>query len=80
MFPRMSVSPLRAGELRCEMVFDAVYRPMQTRLLELAAERGIKCVPGVEMFLAQGVAQFEIWTGKQAPEAAMRKAVLAALR
>jgi 3-dehydroquinate dehydratase/shikimate dehydrogenase len=80
MFPRTSVSPLRAEELHCELVLDAIYRPVQTRLLKLAAKRGIKCVPGVEMFLAQGAAQFEIWTGKPAPETAMRKAVLAALR
>jgi len=32
------------------------------------------------MFLAQGVAQWEIWTEKRAPEASMRRAVLAALR
>jgi 3-dehydroquinate dehydratase/shikimate dehydrogenase len=80
MFPLAPRSPLRAAELRCGLVFDAVYRPRRTRLLELAAQRGISCVPGVEMFLAQGAAQFDIWTGQRAPEAAMRKAVLAALR
>jgi shikimate 5-dehydrogenase len=32
------------------------------------------------MFVAQGTAQYEIWTGKRAPEAVMRKAVLAALQ
>jgi 3-dehydroquinate dehydratase/shikimate dehydrogenase len=80
MFPQPPRSPLRAGELRCNLVFDAVYRPMRTRLLELAGKRGIKCVSGAEMFLAQGAAQFAIWTGRRAPEAAMRRAVLAALR
>jgi shikimate 5-dehydrogenase len=33
----------------------------------------------VEMFLAQGIAQWEIWMEKSAPEAFMRRAVLRAL-
>jgi shikimate 5-dehydrogenase len=48
--------------------------------LRLAAKKGIATVSGVEMFLAQGIAQWEIWTERRAPEAAMRAAVLGALR
>jgi shikimate 5-dehydrogenase len=33
----------------------------------------------VEMFLAQGFAQYEIWTGERAPEAAIRRAVTGVL-
>ena len=47
--------------------------------MQLAARRGIETVSGVEMFVAQGTAQWEIWTGERAPEAAMRRAVLRAL-
>jgi shikimate 5-dehydrogenase len=47
--------------------------------MQLAAHRGIETVSGVEMFVAQGTAQWEIWTGQRAPENAMRAAVLAAL-
>ena len=54
---------------------DLIYRPLQTKLLRMAAERGIRTVSGVEMFLAQGIAQWELWMGSRAPEAAMRKAV-----
>jgi shikimate 5-dehydrogenase len=56
-----------------------VYRPRTTKLLQLAARRGIETVSGVEMFVAQGSAQWEIWTGERAPESAMRRAVLRAL-
>jgi len=61
-------------------VMDLIYCPMKTRLLELAERRGIETISGVQMFLAQGTAQWEIWTGVRAPEATMRRAVLAALR
>lgn len=79
MHPAVRNSPLEARELNCRLVFDTIYRPRVTRLLQLAARRGIETVSGVEMFVAQGVAQWEIWTGARAPVDAMRKAVVSAL-
>ncbi len=76
MHPNTHQSPLNARELNCRIVFDAVYRPRHTKLLQLAASKGIETISGVEMFLAQGIAQWEIWTGTRAPEAIMRRAVL----
>ncbi len=80
MHPRTAISPLSRPELHCRLVMDLIYRPQKTQLLRLAARKGIATVSGVEMFLAQGIAQWEIWTGQRAPEAAMRVAVLGALR
>ena len=79
MFPRGDDSPLDAPELRCSLVFDLIYRPLRTRLLHLAERRGIDTLSGVEMFVAQGAAQWELWTGEKAPVAAMRAEVTAAL-
>jgi 3-dehydroquinate dehydratase/shikimate dehydrogenase len=79
MYPKTEGSPLEARELNCRLVFDTIYRPRVTKLLQLAVRRGIESVSGVEMFLAQGTAQWEIWTGERAPEKAMRKAVFDAL-
>jgi 3-dehydroquinate dehydratase / shikimate dehydrogenase len=79
MHPFVNDSPLGARELNCRLVFDTIYRPRQTRLLRLAASRGIETVSGVEMFVAQGTAQWEIWTGQRAPVEAMRRAVVDAL-
>jgi len=62
-----------------ERAFDLIYRPRVTKLMQLAAQRGIETVSGVEMFLAQGTAQWEIWTGERAPVEAMRRAVLRVL-
>jgi 3-dehydroquinate dehydratase / shikimate dehydrogenase len=72
-------SPLESRELNCRLVFDLIYRPRVTKLIQLAARRGIETVSGVEMFVAQGTAQWEIWTGERAPVGAMRGAVLRAL-
>jgi 3-dehydroquinate dehydratase / shikimate dehydrogenase len=80
MHPHDGISPLAPGELHSRIVMDLIYRPQRTQLLKLAAKKGIATVSGLEMFLAQGFAQWEIWMGKRAPEAAMRRAVLAALR
>jgi 3-dehydroquinate dehydratase / shikimate dehydrogenase len=79
MHPRVHDSPLDARDLNCRLVFDTIYRPQETKLLRLAARRGIETVSGVEMFLAQGTAQFEIWTGERAPAQLMRKVAQQAL-
>src|SRR5713226_2618592 len=80
MYPHDGISPLAPGELHCRIVMDLIYRPQRTQLLKIAAKKGIATVSGVEMFLAQGIAQWEIWTSKRAPKSPMRRAVLAALR
>lgn len=76
MHPSVGSSPLKVDELNCRLVFDIIYRPQMTKLLQMAARRGIQTVSGVEMFVAQGAAQWEIWMGHQAPLSAMRRAVL----
>ncbi|HEV2223888.1 MAG TPA: shikimate dehydrogenase [Candidatus Acidoferrales bacterium] len=80
MHPHTGDSPLEGRELNCRLVFDTIYRPQRTKLLQLAAGRGIETVSGLDMFLAQGIAQWEIWMGERAPEKTMREAVVAALR
>jgi len=80
MHPFAGESPLEARDLNCRLVFDTIYRPRLTKLLQLAKRRGIETVSGVEMFVSQGTAQWEIWTGQRAPVEAMRNAVFSALR
>jgi 3-dehydroquinate dehydratase/shikimate dehydrogenase len=72
-------SLLEPDELRARLVFDMVYNPVETPLIRLAREKGIAVIPGLEMFVHQGAKQFEIWTGKPAPEADMRRVVIHAL-
>jgi shikimate dehydrogenase len=58
-----------------KVVFDAVYRPRETKLLAEAKRNGSKVVHGEEMLLHQGMAAFRLWTGMEAPEKVMRKAL-----
>ncbi len=67
--------PIEENELNAGLVFDMVYNPLETPLLKLARERGIPVITGLEMFVQQGARQFEIWTGKPAPEAEMQRVV-----
>ncbi|MBH0176460.1 MAG: shikimate dehydrogenase [Nitrospira sp.] len=53
-------------------VMDIVYNPRETRLLRDARRAGCKTIPGLEMFLNQAVAQFELWTTQSAPVDEMR--------
>ena len=73
-------SPLESRELNCSLVMDLVYRPLRTELLRRAERRGIETISGVDMFVAQGVAQWELWMGESAPAALMRRVVLDALQ
>ncbi len=72
--------PIAENELNASLVFDMVYSPLETPLLKLAKERGIAVIGGLEMFVQQGARQFEIWTGKPAPESDMQRVVELALR
>ena len=71
---------LEAKEINAKLVFDLVYNPVDTPLLKMARQKGIAVVTGVEMFVQQGARQFEIWTGKRAPEDEMLRVVVHALR
>jgi 3-dehydroquinate dehydratase/shikimate dehydrogenase len=72
--------PIKENELNASLVFDMVYNPLDTPLLKLAKARGLAVISGLEMFVQQGARQFEIWTGKPAPEAEMLRVVELALR
>jgi len=58
-----------------KVVFDAVYRPRETNLLQEAKRNGSVVIHGEDMLLHQGMAAFRLWTGKDAPEKVMRKAL-----
>lgn len=48
--------------------FDTVYNPIETPMLKAAKEHGYRTIDGVQMFVKQAEAQFELWTGQSAPD------------
>jgi 3-dehydroquinate dehydratase/shikimate dehydrogenase len=72
--------PLKESEIQARIVFDMVYDPGETRLLQIARAKGFQTIPGIEMFVHQAARQFEIWSGKPAPTEEMMGAVTIALQ
>ena len=60
---------------RLRLVYDLVYNPAETRLIHEAKLAGVSVLGGLEMLIAQGARQFEIWTGEKAPIGEMAEAV-----
>jgi len=61
-------SPLSAELIpKNVLVYDLVYNPRETPLLQLARNVGANILSGLAMLVYQGAASFELWTGKKAP-------------
>ena len=56
-------------------VFDLVYVPPETPLLQAARARGLRAANGSEMLIAQAAIAFERWTGVGGMAEVMRMAV-----
>jgi shikimate dehydrogenase len=61
--PEVDLSPLPADAL----VYDIVYAPLVTPLLEQAEDRGLETVDGLEMLLGQAAIAFELFFGAAPP-------------
>ena len=80
MHPDVEASPVPKHCLKEGMtIFDTVYNPLETLLLEQAKAVGAKTVDGAEMFVRQAMAQFKLFTGQEADEDVMRKTVFGCL-
>ncbi len=49
-----------------DLIFDLIYRPIQTKLLSDARAQGQSILNGLDMFVRQAAAQFQLWTGQSA--------------
>jgi shikimate 5-dehydrogenase len=79
--PTEGDSPVPVELLRPNLwVYDLVYNPTETRLLQFARESGARPVGGLDMLVYQAVESVRFYTGLDAPVTAMREAALARLR
>ena len=73
MHPKTDASPISKELLHENLfVFDVIYNPLQTKLMQDATEIGCKTLGGLDMLVNQGVLAFEWWTGKS-PNATLMK-------
>ncbi len=80
MTPHTDAMPTDPARFEPEaVVMDIVYNPLETRWLRAAKKRGCTVIDGLAMFVHQGALQFELWTGRAAPRAVMRSAVMESL-
>lgn len=61
------------------IVYDVVYNPIKTLLLQYAEQNGLRTVNGLDMLIHQGAKALEIWTGKKPDIQTMKIAALQAL-
>jgi shikimate dehydrogenase len=57
-------------------VYDIVYKPVKTDLINKAKEQNCKIIFGYEMLLGQAIRSFEIWLDKKAPYEIMKRSIL----
>jgi len=74
MNPHHDATPVPRALLKPHLtVMDIVYNPLETRLLREAREAGCVTIRGIDMFLHQAMAQFELWTSQPAPLTVMKE-------
>ena len=74
MRPRVNESPIPPDALTGRLVYDLVYNPPATQLLDDAAAAGLQTIGGLEMLVAQAHEQFAWWTGMRPVPGVMRMA------
>ncbi len=76
MFPEMDESPFQTEWFdHRTVVFDTIYNPEQTLFIKQARKAGCETITGVDMFVRQAAAQYELFTGKTADLSLMRNEV-----
>jgi shikimate dehydrogenase len=83
MFPRIEASPLSVQQIELlrvgAIVYDLIYTPRPTKLLQMAEAGGCQSIDGVDMLVGQGAAALELWLGQPVPIELMRTSLIEVL-
>jgi shikimate dehydrogenase len=81
MYPNTAASPWPADAPfpAGAVLYDLIYNPPATRLMQQARDAGARAIGGLGMLVRQGVISFEQWTGIKPPLDVMERAAQAAL-
>ena len=74
MSPQVDKSPFPREAIKSNLiVYDIVYNPRETKLLQEAKLKGARVIYGEDMFIGQAALQFQCWTNINADKALMRQ-------
>lgn len=78
MYPRVDASPVDnlEGVKKEAVLCDLIYNPLQTKLLAMGQEKGLRTINGIPMFVHQGALTLKILTGEDPPIEYMKEVVL----
>lgn len=83
MFPGVNESPLSVSQIELlrvgVIVYDLIYTPRPTKLLQMAAAGGCQSIDGVDMLVGQGAAALELWLKQPVPVELMRASLIEVL-
>ncbi len=75
--PAPSESPIPAEALGEATIVETVYHPRETPLVQAATARGLRVIDGLDILVTQAAAQFQAFTGQDAPIDLFREAAQA---
>ncbi|RPI68655.1 MAG: shikimate dehydrogenase [Ignavibacteriales bacterium] len=82
MFPDSDdvITALSDSFVKDQLVFDLVYNPPETRLLQMAASKGAIVLDGLKMLVHQAAKSFELWTGEKIPVDELQRSLLMVIK
>ena len=77
MWPDVNAKPVVDPDLLHpgQILYDVIHNPPESKLVEIARQRGLRALGGLPMLVRQGALAFQVWTGIAPPLDVMREAL-----